>query len=819
MPLTRQKTARPLRRSADASSSTVFARPTVLALALHGALAIGAVALPLPALAQSAPANAPPAGDAVKNFDVPAGPMVAALNRFARTAGVNLAYDPALLEGLSTKGLSGSHSVATGLSLLLDGTGLEAVAQTGGGYQVRRATVAVTLAKVSVIGQADGIGGLKGTYSGGQLARGGNLGVLGIQDLMDVPFSTTNYTSELIANQQGLTVSDVVMNDASVRTLQARGGYGEDYQVRGFPINARDVGVNGLYGLSPNTRMPLEMVERVEVLKGPGSFLSGVGPSGSIGGGINVVTKRGTDVPLTRLTATYMGKAQFGTHMDVGRRFGEDNEWGVRVNGLLRDGEGNVDGGNQRVGLGSLGVDYAGARLRWSADLLYVNNETQEFRPQTAFLAGITQVPKVPDARKSYYPGADMEDQSKMAITRLEFDITPDTTVYGGIGYTDNTSEQNFPTASSRVNSAGDFTVRNGYYDEYNKTLSADTGVRTRFKTGSIGHTAVLAASKLQRETGYFYQLTDAPGVASNLYDPAPLPTINFARGTPTKSAESELSSLALVDTLSFVDDSLLVSLGARNQRINQKSVNGSTPYDESAVTPLVGVVVKPNKNTSVYGNYTAGLQAGGIAAPARANAGEVFAPQKSNQIELGAKYDWGRLMTQASIYQIERPNSMTDPVTNIYSFDGEQRNRGLELTAYGEVTRGLRLMASAAFNDAKMTKTAGGVNQGKDATGVPDRTFNAGLDWDTPWVQGLSLNGRVIHTSSMWYDAANTLRMPSWTRLDLGARYKTTVADKPVVLRANLENVTDEAYWVTASGYVTVGAPRTLMLSAQVDF
>ncbi|MGE0798966.1 MAG: TonB-dependent receptor [Lautropia sp.] len=673
---------------------------------------------------------------------------------------------------------------------------------------------------ITVTEQQEAIGGLQKTYSGGQFARGGDLGILGRTDLMNVPFSTTNYTSQLIEDQQGLTVSDVVMNDASVRTLQARGGYGDDYQIRGLSINARDVGVNGLYGLSPNTRMPLEMIERVEVLKGPGSFANGVGPSGSIGGAINVVTKRGTDVPLTRVTATYMGAAQLGTHLDMGRRFGQDNQWGLRVNGVWRNGEGNVDGGRQRAGLGALGVDYAGARLRWSADLLYLDGRTDQFRPQSAFLAGITELPAVPDNRKSFYPGANLTDRTKSVMTRLEYDINDRMVVYGGIGYTDNTSDQNFPTAVQRINSAGNFTVRNGYYDEYNKTTSANLGLRTRFQTGDIGHTLVLAANNLQRETGYFYQLTTpTTGIPSNIYNPSPLPPINFARGAPSKTAELELSSLAVVDTMGFLQDRVLLSLGARRQTINQKSVNGSTPYDESAVTPLVGLVLKARQNISVYGNYTAGLQQGGIAGPTTANAGQVFAPQKAKQYEVGVKADWGRLMTQVAVYQIKRPSGLTDPATNIYSFGGEQRNRGLELTAYGELVRGLRVMASAAFNDAALTRTQGGVNQGKDAPGVPESTFNVGLDWDAPWVSGLSLNGRVINTSSMWYDAANTLRMPSWTRLDIGARYRTVVAGRPVVLRASLENVTDKDYWVTASGYVTVGAPRTLMLSAAVDF
>lgn len=196
-----------------------------------------------------------------------------------------------------------------------------------------------------------------------------------------------------------------------------------------------------------------------------------------------------------------------------------------------------------------------------------------------------------------------------------------------------------------------------------------------------------------------------------------------------------------------------------------------------------------------------------------------MFAPQKSKQYEVGVKVDWGTLMTQVALYDIRKPNAQTDPTTLVYSFGGEQRNRGIEFTAYGEIQRGLRAMASASFNDAKLTRTPGGVNQGNDANGVPDRTFNIGLDWDLPWVPGLSLNGRVINTSSLYYDAANLLRMPSWTRVDLGARYVVKMGGKPVVLRANLENATNKSYWVTTTGYATVGAPRTLMLSASIDF
>ncbi|QKV55557.1 TonB-dependent receptor [Comamonas antarctica] len=694
------------------------------------------------------------------------------------------------------------------------GTGL-ALASLGAAAQ----SADKALQEVVVSDQAAAIGGLQKTYSGGQLARGGDLGILGRTDLMNVPFSTTNYTASYIENQQALNISDVVMSDASVRTLQARGGFGEDFQIRGFSLGMRDVSLNGLYGLVPATRVPLEMIERVEVLKGPGSLTNGVGPSGSVGGNINLVTKRAGDEPLTRVIGTYMGQSQFGTHLDVGRRFGTDNQWGVRANGVWRNGEGNIDNGRQRLGLGSLGLDFAGDKLRWSLDALATDGKTEEVRPQIGFRSGTTQVPAVPDARLNFFPGTLLTDKAKTVISRLEYDLNDATTVYGGIGYSDTKSNQTFPgTWGMEPDAQGNFGVYNGYYDEYNKTSSADAGLRTRFKTGGVGHTLVLSANHMARETGYFYTST-ATANPSNLYNPSPLPVITAARGAPSKTADLTQQSVAIADTLAFANERVLVTLGLRDQSIHQKSVNGSTPYKASAVTPLAGVVLKAARDTSIYGNYTAGLQAGSTAGPTYANAGQVFAPQKTKQIEIGVKQDWGVLMTQAALFQITQPSTTTEG--NVYSFGGEQRNRGLELTAYGEVQRGLRLMASAAFLDAKLTRTDGGVNQGNDANGVPARTFNVGLDWDTPWVPGLSLNGRVISTSSMYFDAANQLRMPGWSRVDIGARYRTKVGSQPLVLRASLENVSDKAYWVTSTNpsYATVGAPRTLILSAQIDF
>ena len=75
------------------------------------------------------------------------------------------------------------------------------------------------------------------SYAGGQVAQGGTLGLLGSRSVMNVPFSTTNYTSQLIENQQGRTAADTLINDASVRATTGQNGFDDTLQIRGFPVS------------------------------------------------------------------------------------------------------------------------------------------------------------------------------------------------------------------------------------------------------------------------------------------------------------------------------------------------------------------------------------------------------------------------------------------------------------------------------------------------------------------------------------------------------------------------------------------------------
>jgi iron complex outermembrane receptor protein len=99
--------------------------------------------------------------------------------------------------------------------------------------------------------------------------------------------------------------------------------------------------------------------------------------------------------------------------------------------------------------------------------------------------------------------------------------------------------------------------------------------------------------------------------------------------------------------------------------------------------------------------------------------------------------------------------------------------------------------------------------------------SINLTAEWDTPFAQGLTLSGTVNHVSEQYVNTTNTLDIPVSTTLDLGLRYKTIFAETPVTFRATIQNVTDEDYWAGVNEFsmVSVGAPRTALLSVTADF
>ena len=242
-----------------------------------------------------------------------------------------------------------------------------------------------------------------------------------------------------------------------------------------------------------------------------------------------------------------------------------------------------------------------------------------------------------------------------------------------------------------------------------------------------------------------------------------------------------------------------------------------------------MGVVVRPTERFSIYANRVEGL-AQGPTAPLNANtlnAGEVFAPFRSVQYEIGAKIELRGLTGTLAMYQLTQPSAFstptptpTNPSALTFVVDGEQRNRGLELSLNGEPTDWLRVIGGLAINDAKLTRTLNGNNDGRTAIGVPDFQANLGVEVVPPFLEAATATARVVHTGGQFLDVGNTQKVPGWTRLDLGIRYVLVADTHPITLRLSAENVTNEAYWASAfGGYLLQGQPRTIRSSVTFEF
>lgn len=772
------------------------------------------------------------AGAAPVAFSIPAQPLAQALTQFGRQSGLQVAVDAAAVAGKSTNGVNGTMSTQSALQQLLAGTGVtyrftspnavSVVAPTAG------SSGALQLDPVQVQGnlvppQAE-IGNLPPPFAGGQVARGERVGILGNRDYMNTPFSATTYTEKYIQDNQARTLVDVVQNDPTIRSTFGAATYDDRLFIRGFAVSMGDLAFNGLYGINSIYAMPMAGIERVEVFRGPSAMLGGMARRGAVGGTINFVPKRAPDAGITQATALYSMNANFGGQIDYGRRFGPDNELGIRVNAFYQGGPTAVNYQSDSLLNATLGFDYRSADTRLDADFGYINRNIVGAQGGTLVAPGLL-VPAAPNAAANYYqPWEFLTYNTTYGMLRFEHDIVDNLTAFIKAGGARNNAASllAFPTIT---NTSGSTTATPSKSLAWQENISLEAGARGRFTTGFLRHEAALSGSYLVGWTANANNAT--PAVASNIFAPAirPVPNLTTAAQGAVTTSQSVLSSVGLIDAISALDDKIQLIGGVRWQQIQVSNWSATTGlptpgYAQSAVTPTVSLVVRPWNYLSFYGNYIQALEQGPTAGPGLANAGAVFAPFISTQWEAGAKLDLGDFGATVSLFQISKPSSFTNAATNTLVVQGEQVNSGIEFTMFGEPIKGLRPLGGFVAMSPVLTSTPNGTNNGHYAPGVPQFQANLGVDWDAPWVRGLTVGGRVVYTGQTFVDPANLQPVPAWTRVDLSAKYVFERPDgKPVGLRAQVLNVGNNNYWMATTGFVTQGTPRTFMLSLTADF
>lgn len=446
--------------------------------------------------------------------------------------------------------------------------------------------------------------------------------MLGNRDIMDMPLTQMNYTSKLIEDQQARFLEDVYRNDPSVQIALGASSGTSFFSIRGFFTQPTNVSFNGLM-MAPAFvgAMMTESIERVEVLRGPAALLNGAPPSGAATGGmINLVPKRASDEPLTRLTAQYMSDTQGGEHADISRRFGSHKQFGVRVNAAYRNGDLPIDHVSRESAMATIGLDYRGDVVRLSADFGYQEQEMRGGRRNFLVGPGLTALLEPPDTRTNVnQPWEINHNRDLYGTLRGEVDVTKQITAFAGFGIKHDrrqlSSLPRFITDSQgalSASSVASLTITG-------ETLTFDAGLRSAFDTGPIHHQAVAAYTQFANKSRrIFGDLTALP--ASNLYNPvfAPAPPSSSmpGYGDARPFFETDLSSAVLGDTLSILDGRVQLTAGVRFQQIKTTGFNTATGavtnlYDKSAATPMAGLVVKPWQQVSLYASYIEGLEPG----------------------------------------------------------------------------------------------------------------------------------------------------------------------------------------------------------------
>ncbi|WP_130272080.1 TonB-dependent receptor [Phyllobacterium myrsinacearum] len=666
--------------------------------------------------------------------------------------------------------------------------------------------------------------------AGGQVATGSQLGFLGNRDALSTPFNVTGYTSKLIADTQARSVADVAANDPSVRTIFPRSSYRDVYSIRGFNLFSYNTGFDGLYGIAPKQRYPAEFAERIEILKGPDTFINGVSLGGSVGGAINIIPKRATDEPVTSITTSYISDGNYGSNVDFGRRLGSAKQFGVRFNGLINGGDLAIDDQSERLAAAALSLDYQGDDFRLYGDFGVQKHHINAPDWTATVAPGITAIPVPGSTTSLSQPWAGFRTQDVYGVLRAEYDLSDSWTAFGAFGIS--TTETNgIYVQPELLKASGDYTGLIRSFPSSGTHYSGQIGIRGQFATGPLTHNTTLTLARWNQDLKLTGSILGR--FRSNIFSPVSVTRPDTSSIVDLDdihdTARPRYSSLAFADTMGLFDERLLLTIGGRWQNIASASFNAvsgaeTSSYDRWKFSPALGAVFKASDHLSFYGNYVEALQQGSSAPQDAINYGETFAPAVSRQLEAGVKVDWGTWTTSLGIFQITQPNGLTDPATHIYSIAGEQRNRGIELNVAGEPIDKVRLLGGITLLDGRVTKADDERVDGNKAIGVPNYQINLGLEWDTPFVDNLTLSMRMISTGAQFVNSSNSQKIDDWTRFDVGARYTIERSNgKPITFRLAVENVFDKDYWASASSGqasgISRGAPRTLLASTTFQF
>ena len=684
--------------------------------------------------------------------------------------------------------------------------------------------------------------GSKDVLPGGNVRTTAKLGVLGDKSVMDIPYSEMSMTAKAVETygDPSQPLANVLMNNPSIRTSTTSPMY-TDFSMRGINMNGNHMMLNGVPSLFYQfTTPPSHVIDRIDITSGPNAGVNGVSMSNNgtnsgatpAPGTINIVTKRALNTPVSRYTQTFSGRGNAGEFIDVGRRFGENNEWGIRVNAEYMEGGLALPGAEKNEKNIFINMDHRGdnniTNLFAGYFDLRVNGGQRWFSLPNSYSS--TVLPDAPDSKNNYdFNGTTKYVHGYLATLNHEHKLDDTWSYFANMGYSRRSGNKDNQGASIKFDEHGNF-VGNQFnqQNEEGKNAYVQFGLKGNLETGAVKHDLALS---VDRSWARYWNKSksykpNGQEILGNLYDGIIFPDNyvlqSFGDGTP--QWEETNIGLTIADTISYGKASMLLAASRKHE--NFESFTGKS-FKNDNILPTYGLTYKPVENMAFYYGHTESFSRGLVVSGNNyTNNGETMEPVKSKQNEIGVKYQNAGMMTTLSYFDIDEANRYdinsndpNHPLTKVD--DGKNRYKGVELTVNGKLADKWTVTGGLLYLDAEREKTKNGTKDGWFVNGASEWSGVLGLEYKPD--DSLGIVGRAVWNDKAYIDSKSSsgkTEIPSYVTFDLGFNYKTKINTVPVKLSAMCYNVADKDYWMGRGSSTTIGLsmPRTFMLSAQFD-
>jgi iron complex outermembrane recepter protein len=671
-----------------------------------------------------------------------------------------------------------------------------------------------------------------------------SVGGFGDTPVAKLPLQASVITSDQLADRGLHSLAGLASIDASVGDSYNSEGYVSYLKIRGYDLDNRfNYRRDGL-PINAETALPLANKSSLEVLKGTSGIQAGTSAPGGL---VNLVVKRPT-VELTSVTLSVSERGTVEGALDWSRRFadsyGNNNAFGVRVNLAAAHLDPEVRSAKGDRWLMAVAGDW---RLTSATTIEAEVELSRQSQPsQAAFsLLGTT----VPDAH-SIDPRTNLNNQSwsqpvvfegRTASLRVQHQLNADWKLqaHGAIQRLVNDDRLAYPfgcTGADGTYWASSY-CPDGTFDQYDfrsdnehrNSTALDLSAQGRVMLAGMRHdvtTGVLFSHFYSRLQGQAYNYAGTGDITGSL------PTVADPSLTGSNTDRDEHN------TELYLRDAIQLSprwqgwLGVRHTRLNRGSfqVNvapgeeARTHYRQSVTTPWLGLSYAIDPKLMAYASWGEGVESDVV--PNRteyANQGQSLPAMRSHQWEVGLKAGHRSVDWSVNYFDISKPTTRDVEVGTagqlLRRLDGTQDHRGLEAQADFKWQDG-GLQASAMKLHARRNGSSDTSLNGLKPVNVPETTAKL-LGRQRVWIPGLELQAGLIYEGRRMVLPDNSLSIPSWTRLDLGARYEQAIGRQTLVWRVGVDNVTDRRAWRESPYqyqhvYLYPLAPRTWRASVE---